>query len=299
MTDWEEVDTSRLIWHNTNSFEVPTIIVSDIVKNIDRFKSKSEYKFLLDNSQNIKYLPILSDPTDADTDDDGLKDDIDHEPLKKAYIKAFGTDEYQMEIEGKAKEGKYVREWYMTPQDLMARNINNYFNGRSEDLVSKSKIAKAAIDAMMQDVNECEQYLYTISDENWLKFCLFFNECVNEYGTVDENLHYFRIKLNRAPATLDEMIKAIEKDKSSWVLCTIWETRYHMTGENGEYNLKFVSSNSTNNIFEAVYDKNGMLLTEKNCPKNMGTYNYAGTKTNNSLHHKFDVDTYCISLLSF
>ena len=35
-----------------------------------------------------------------------------------------------------------------------------------------------------------------------------------------------------------------------------------------------------------------MLLTEKNCPKNMGTYNYAGTKTNNSFHHTFDVDTY-------
>lgn len=144
----------------------------------------------------------------------------------------------------------------------------------------------------MQDVNAYEDYTFTVSDENWLKFCLFFNECVQTYGKVDEELHYFRLKLNRAPATLEGMKKAIEKDKSSWVLCTIWETRYHMTGENGEFNLKFVSSNSTDNIFEAVYDKDGILLTEKNCPKNMGTYNYAGTKTNNSLHHVFDVDTY-------
>lgn len=81
LTDWEEVDTSRLIWHNTNSFEVPTITVSNIVKNIDRFKSKSEYKFLLDNSQKIKYLPVLSDPTMKNSDGDALNDDLDPEPL--------------------------------------------------------------------------------------------------------------------------------------------------------------------------------------------------------------------------
>ena len=145
---------------------------------------------------------------------------------------------------------------------------------------------------MMQDVNAYEDYTFTVSDENWLRFCLFFNECVDKYGTVDEELHYFRLKLNRAPATLEEMKKIIKNDNTSWVLCTIWETRYHMTGKNGEYNLKFVSSNSTNNIYEAVYNKDGILLNEKNCPENMGTYNYAGTKTNNSLHHAFDVDTY-------
>ena len=123
---------------------------------------------------------------------------------------------------------------------------------------------------MMNDVNDCEQYLFSVSDENWLNFCLFFNECVQKYDAIDEELHYFRLKLNRAPATLAKMIKTIEKDKSSWILCTIWETRYHMTGENGEFNLKFVSSNSTNNIFEAVYDKNGILLTEKNVLKIWG-----------------------------
>ena len=201
-----------------------------------------------------------------------------------------------MEIEGKAKEGKYVREWYMTPQDLMARNINNYFNGRSEDLVSKSKIAKAAIDAMMQDVNECEQYLYTISDENWLKFCLFFNECVNEYGTVDENLHYFRIKLNRAPATLDEMINLINSTSNindKWIMCSPYKGRFHMFGDDGAYNVKFISSNTTNNIYEAVYDKNGNIITENdNYGKNMGTYNYASSSKQAKKHTKYDVKTY-------
>jgi len=56
---------------------------------------------------------------------------------------------------------------------------------------------------MMKDVNDCEKYLFLVSDENWLRFCEFFNECVMEYGTVDEELHYFRLKLNRAPETLE------------------------------------------------------------------------------------------------
>ena len=63
----------------------------------------------------------------------------------------------------------------------------------------------------MQDVNDCEQYLFTVSDENWLYFCDFFNECVQTYGEVDEELHYFRLKLNRAPATLEEIKKQLKK----------------------------------------------------------------------------------------
>ena len=51
-------------------------------------------------------------------------------------------------------------------------------------------------------------------------------------------------------------------------------TRYHMFGEDGEYNLKFGSSKNTDYCYEAVYNKDGILLTENNSPINMGTYNY-------------------------
>lgn len=143
---------------------------------------------------------------------------------------------------------------------------------------------------MMEDVNSCP-YTYLVSDKNWLKFCLYFNEQVQTYGTVDEEIHYFRIKLNRAPATLDDMLSILSKDKEAWTLCTIWETRFHMIGENGEYNLKFVSL-IHQIICMKLYNKESILLTADNCPENMGTYNYAGTKTINSLHHDLDVDTY-------
>ena len=158
---------------------------------------------------------------------------------------------------------------------------------------------------MMQDVNTYEDYTFTVSDENWLNFCLFFNECVQTYGKVDEELHYFRLKLNRAPATLEEMMKIsmnLDND-SKWVLFSPEKTAYHMYDtkivENekerilrGEYNLKFVSSKNTNNMYEAVYNEDGILLTIENDPTNCATYNYCSDEISGSLHQKLDVKPY-------
>lgn len=61
-----------------------------------------------------------------------------------------------------------------------------------------------------------------------------------------------------------------------------------MYGENGVYNLKFVSDDGK---YEGVYDKNGTELTEVNDPVNMGTYNYADPS--DTLEHTiFDVKPY-------
>jgi len=56
--------------------------------------------------------------------------------------------------------------------------------------------------------------------------------------------------------------------------------------------LKFVSSQSTNNMFEGVYNFDGILLTAENDPVNCGTYNYCSDQINSELHQKFDIDTY-------
>ena len=53
----------------------------------------------------------------------------------------------------------------------------------------------------------------------------------------------------------------------------------------------FISSNNTDNIYEAVYDKNGNIITENNdYGKNMGTYNYASSSKHKKKHNK-DEDT--------
>ena len=80
------------------------------VGHLTKFNQNGDYNFLVNDFSPRYYLPILSDPTDEDTDDDGADDNIDPEPLIKARIKPFGTDEYKSEVMQKAElkyQGSY------------------------------------------------------------------------------------------------------------------------------------------------------------------------------------------------
>ena len=66
----------------------------------------------------------------------------------------------------------------------------------------------------------------------------------------------------------------------------IWYRKRQERGENGEYNLKFVSEDGK---YEAVYNKEGISLTQYNNPENMGTYNYADQNRDLINHTIFDV----------
>lgn len=84
----------------------------------------------------------------------------------------------------------------------------------------------------------------------------------------------------------------INKEKPSekeWRLLAPNEVIYHMFGVNGEYNLKFVSFDG---LFEAVYNKNCILLTSSNDAINMGTYNYADPENSPVQHGLYDVIPY-------
>lgn len=227
-----------------------------------------------------------SNPNLVDSDNDGYNDLEDPELFTKTKIKNFGTNGYFYEVEAEA---------YNRNQDLFNYSWYSFAGDMLFDLIKEKKlISKASIDIMMQDVNECP-YTYLVSDEDWLSFCLYFNERVQTYGEVDIFLHYFRNKMNRAPKTLNEMINLISGSNvdDKWIMCCPKKGRYHMFGIDGSYNIKFISSNNTDNMYEAVYDKNGNLITENDdYGKNMGTYNYASSSTQSKLHDKFDVKTY-------
>ena len=242
-------------------------------------------------------MPILSDLTEEDSDGDDLYDGqahylsaqdftmpIDPEPLLKTYFPKFGTEEYK----------QYTEQNY----DGVEYQIKH----------------------MMSTVNRCE-YTDLVSDKDWLEFNKYFNEKIIEYvyennsalkldltlklckksdnyakkhTVITKDMHYFRIKLNRAPATLDEMINEINSSDANdkWTLYPMLTTRYHMFGENGEYNLKFGSSKNTDYCYEAVYNIDGILLTENNLPINMGTYNYCSDQNDSDLHQLLDVIPY-------
>jgi hypothetical protein len=108
------------------------------------------------------------------------------------------------------------------------------------------------------------------------------NETAGKIKIEDEE-HFFRNKINKAPATLEEMLNLPERER--WTLLPPEKAAYHMNGVNGEFNLKFVSPDGH---FEAVYDLNGNLV---NSIEDMGTYNYIGPQ-NMIGHYSKDVDTF-------
>jgi hypothetical protein len=111
-----------------------------------------------------------------------------------------------------------------------------------------------------------------IGEENINALAKDVNKLVSNYGG-DETTHYFRNVMNalgNPPKNLDGMISSAQGGE--WKLLDAANSQYHMYGEDGKYNLKFVSKDG---IFEAVYDKEGKLLSRDNDPINMGTYNYS------------------------
>lgn len=86
------------------------------------------------------------------------------------------------------------------------------------------------------------------------------------------------------------MLAAIKvKSSYGWHLLSQFETVYHMQGKDGDYNVKFVSEDG---YHEAIYNKAGDLLTEKNDPVNMGTFNYVDPTGKPAMHAALDVLTY-------
>lgn len=101
-------------------------------------------------------------------------------------------------------------------------------------------------------------------------------------------IHYLRNKLNNVPETLAKLVK----EQHKWTMLPYSKAAFHMTGDEGLYNLKFVSAGDQR--YEAVYDRSGKLITEEdNGYINMGTYNYIGPD-NVSGHIACDVDPYYI-----
>ena len=199
LTDWEEVNTDLLLWHDDGSFELPTFTVSAYMVNCARYNAPM-YKFIINDTTQRKYLPILSDPTEEDSDGDELLDGQeqylatqeftmpkDPEPLKFTYFPKFGTEEY-------------------------IQNTEQKYEG-----------VEHQIKHMMSTVDRCK-YTDLVDDENWLKFCEYFNGRVLEYGKVTQKIHYFRLKLNRTPESFEELVN----NSGHWYLYDKKHTRYHM-----------------------------------------------------------------------
>jgi hypothetical protein len=150
---------------------------------------------------------------------------------------------------------------------------------------------KAALARIIADV---DQYGSQIDKNDYAdNLRLYKTVCfyINKTGYVDMQTHYFRNKLNRAPGTLKELLLINERMpvEKRWKLVPLKGSLFHLQGPDGIYNLKFVSPDT---FCEAVYNKQGILLTEKNDPVNMGTFNYSAGIHQKNAHEKYDVTPY-------
>jgi hypothetical protein len=152
---------------------------------------------------------------------------------------------------------------------------------------------KSALSEIMKDVDKNGTDIDKNDPATNLRFRKLVSTVISKIGSVDMQTHYFRNKLNRSPESLDKLIalnKTLPLNKR-WILLAIINSAYHVQGTDGEYNLKFVSFDG---FCEAVYNKKGVLLNEKNDPINMGTYNYAAGISGVDAHQKYDVAPYLI-----
>ncbi|QQO08717.1 hypothetical protein [Breznakiella homolactica] len=155
--------------------------------------------------------------------------------------------------------------------------------------------ASLALGKLMFDVNYSRDIPENLSDDEYRELALELCALIELKGSVDNaEEHYFRNNFSRAPKTLSGMIETItssEDNKFGWKLMPPDQSLLHMYGPDGEYNLKFISSDG---YFEAVYNRAGELLTEENDPVNMGTFNYADPVSAPGKHSVYDVLPYFV-----
>ncbi len=104
--------------------------------------------------------------------------------------------------------------------------------------------------------------------------------------TIDKNIHYSRNELNlEYDYTTLEKLNSIMPDFLKWKQLGPMSSAFHMNGEDGIYNTKWVSGCEH---FEAIYNKNRSIVHDS---ENLGTYNFYGP-SNVLKHSKYDVDPY-------
>jgi hypothetical protein len=151
--------------------------------------------------------------------------------------------------------------------------------------------AEVAFFAMAYDVQHgYKSELDDFTSSNVTRFNSIVESVVQKIGigNITKEIHYARNLFNRGFATLKELENYNQSvaDDMRWIKIDVAATAFHMHGDNGIYNVKYVSHDGH---FEAIYDFKGNLVA---LPINMGTYNFTSHIVDADKHSKYDVDPY-------
>jgi hypothetical protein len=156
-------------------------------------------------------------------------------------------------------------------------------------LSNNHDIATIALKKIEYDIKNKIIDIDKLNDKEYISLALNICELFEKKGNViSMEEHYLRNYFSRGPDTLDEMIETIKTNNIvfGWMLMKPEDTLLHMFGNDGEYNIKFISADGH---FEVIYNKNRKKLTIENSPINMGTLNYADPLSNPERHFTLDV----------
>jgi hypothetical protein len=164
---------------------------------------------------------------------------------------------------------------------------------RSKNNGTNRTLARIELNLLMFQIKNKMIHIDTLSDKEYIDLGHRFAALVTIIGKINSReIHYFRTHFSRAPKTLDEMTRIILGNENTifeWKLLPWQNMAFHMYGKDGEYNLKFISADGH---FEAVYNRDGIVLTQENDPLNMGTFNYAHQLADQITHYNLDVWPY-------
>ena len=93
--------------------------MADLVGHLTKFNQNGDYNFLVNDFSPRYYLPILSDPTDEDTDDDGIIDNNDSTPLNAYRTKSLwkkSDEKYSTPLQTEFL--KLHLAWYLAETDV-------------------------------------------------------------------------------------------------------------------------------------------------------------------------------------
>ena len=208
----------------------------------------------------------------------------------------------------KMAQGYFQKVQCQGKQNEYTINMFNYGSNTYLDMVEglgrihqQGETYYAAPERVVRDINALNpQVFQSMSSENFKNLGTRFSKFMRIKRSTSQEEHYFRNKLNRVPATLDEMVeinRKIKNENERWILLGTNTSAYHMYATDfsgdGLNNLKFISADG---MYEAVYNHKGQLCTEITDPIKMGTFNYNGTYITNPAgyvgHWDLDVEPY-------
>jgi hypothetical protein len=180
---------------------------------------------------------------------------------------------------------------YKTVYDSIPdRNTIETYQKRTEELMPASIEFIPEIENILKKIRNNPKYAQEMPLEQHKAFNAKINALMRlQGGPLSKEQHYLRNFIDIAPPTLEDMLSGQNTGDMRWKILTPNTMAYHMFGDKGEYNIKFLSEDG---FYEAIYNYNGSLLTAENDLVNMSTYNYADTGTENKAHNELDVIPY-------